>query len=45
MATDDAERSGIPNSAVNKIVFEDRKLKSRDVAGTLRISEGSVFTV
>ena len=51
--TDDAERSGRPNSVVipenikkaNKMVLSDRKLKLRGVADTLKISEGSVFTI
>ena len=51
--TDDAERSGHPNSAVvpenikkaHKIVLADRKLKLRDIADTLKISEGSVFII
>uniref|UniRef100_A0A1B0G5T2 Uncharacterized protein n=1 Tax=Glossina morsitans morsitans TaxID=37546 RepID=A0A1B0G5T2_GLOMM len=51
--TDDAERCGRPNSAVvpekikkvHEIVLEDRKVKLREIADTLRISEGSVFTI
>lgn len=51
--TDDAERSGRPNSAVvpenikkvHRIVLADRKLKLREIADTLKISEGSVFTI
>ena len=51
--TDDAERSGRPKSAVisenitkdHKIVLGDRKLKLREIADTLKISEGSVFTI
>ena len=51
--TDDAERSGRPNSAVipetmekvHKIVLADRKLKLREIADTLKISEGSLFTI
>jgi histone-lysine N-methyltransferase SETMAR len=51
--TDDAERSGRPNSAVvpenikkvHKMVLADRKLKLREIADTLKISEGSVFTI
>ena len=48
--TDDAERSRRPKSAVipenitkvYKIVLGDRKLKLREIADTLKISEGSV---
>ena len=51
--TDDAERSGRPKSAVvpenitkvHKIVLDYSKLKLRMVADTLKISEGSVFTI
>ena len=51
--TDDAKRSGRPNSAVlpeniknvHKMVLADRKLRLREVADTLKISEGSVFTI
>ena len=51
--TNDAERSGRPNSAVvpenikkvHKIVLADRKLKLREIAEELKISEGSVFTI
>ena len=51
--TDGAERSGRPKSAVvpeniikvHKIVLGDRKLKLREIADTLKISEGSVFTI
>ena len=51
--TDDAERSGRSKSAVvpenitkvHKIVLGDRKLKLREIADTLKISEGSVFTI
>ena len=51
-STDDAERSGRPKSAVvpeniknvHKIVLKDRKMKLREIADTLKISEGSVFT-
>ena len=50
--TDDAERSSRPKSAVvpknitkvYKIVLGDRKLKLHEIADTLKISEGSVFT-
>ena len=50
---DDAERSGRPKSAVvlenitkvHKIVLGDRKLKLREIPDTLKISEGSVFTI
>ena len=50
-STDDAERSGRPNSAVvpeNKKspqISADRKLKLRQRAEILEISEGSVFTI
>ena len=52
-STDDAKRSGRPNLAavpnnvtkVHKIVLGGRKLKFREIAGTLKISEGSVFTI
>ena len=51
--TDDAERSGRPKSAVvpesitkvQKIDLGDSKLKLRGVVDTLKISEGSVFTI
>ena len=51
--TDDAERSGRPKSAtvpenitkVHKIVLRNRKLKLREIADTLKISEGSVFII
>ena len=51
--TDDAERSDRPKSAVvpgnitkvHKIVVGDRKLKLREIADTLKISENSVFTI
>lgn len=51
--TEDAERSGRPNTAVNeenvikvrKIVISDRKLKLREIAEAAKISEGSVFTI
>ena len=51
--TDDAECSGCPKSAVvpenitkvHKIFLGDRKLKLREIADTLKISEGSVFTI
>lgn len=52
-STVDAERSGRPKSAVvpeniknvHKIVLKDRKMKLREIADTLKISEGSVFTI
>lgn len=52
-STDDAERSGRPNSAVteeniqkvHKIVLSDRKLKLKEIAEAIKISEGSVFTI
>ena len=51
--TDDAKCSGRPNSTVvpknikeiHKMVLADRKLKSYKIADTLKISEGSVFTI
>ena len=51
--TDDAECSGHPKSTVvpenitkvHKIVLGDRKLKLREIVDTLKISEGSVFTI
>ena len=51
--TDDAERSGGPKSAVvsenitkvYKIILGDCKLKLCKIANTLKISEGSVFTI
>ena len=51
--TDDAERSGRPSSAVvlenikkaHQMVLADRKFKLREVADTLKISKGSVFTI
>lgn len=51
--TNDAERPGRPNSAVvpenikkvHKIVLADRKLKLREIAEELMISEGSAFTI
>ena len=52
-STDDTERSGRPKLAVvpeniknvHKIVLKDRKMKLRALADTLKISEGSVFTI
>ena len=51
--TNDAECSGLPNSAVvpenakklHKFVSADRKLKLHEIAEELKISEGSVFTI
>ena len=51
--TDDAERCGRQNSEVvpehikkvHKMVLANRKFKLREVADTLKISEGSVFTI
>ena len=51
--TDDAERSCRPKSVVipknitkvHKIVLGNHKLKLREIADTLKISEGSVFTI
>ena len=50
--TDDAEHSGRPNSAVvrenikkvYKMVLVHCKLKLREIADTLKISEGSVYS-
>ena len=47
--TDDAERSGRPNSAVDpeyikkvhEVVLANRKLKLREIADILKISEGT----
>ena len=51
--TNGAERSGRPNSAgvpentkiLHKLVLADRKLKLREIAEELKISEGSVFNI
>jgi histone-lysine N-methyltransferase SETMAR len=51
--TDDAERSGRPIEVVtpeniekvHRIVLENRKVKLREIADTLKISEGSVHTI
>ena len=51
--TNDAECSGQPNSEVvpentkklHKLVLADRKLKLREIAEKLKISEDSVFTI
>ena len=51
--TEDAERSGRPNEVVtsetikkvHQIVFENRKLKLRKIADTLKISYGSVYAI
>ena len=51
--TDDAERFGRPKSTVvpknitkdHRIVLGDRKLRLREIADTLKISEDSVFTI
>ena len=51
--TNDSKRSGRPNEAitpenikkVHKLILADRKLKLLDIADTLKISEGSVFTI
>ena len=51
--TDDAERFGRPKSAVvpenitkvHKIVLGNRKLKLREISDTLKILEGSTFTI
>lgn len=53
MSTDESERCGRPKSAVvqenvkkvHKMVLENRKLKLQEIADTLKISEGSVFTI
>ena len=51
--TENAERSGRPNEVVipetikkvHQIVFENRKLKLREIADTLKISYGSVYAI
>ena len=51
--TNDAEHSGHPNSAVvlentkklHKLVLADHKLKLREIAEELKISEGSVYLI
>ena len=51
--TEDAEYSGRPNEVVipetikkvHEIVFENRKLKLREIADTLKISYGSVYAI
>ena len=51
--TEDAERSGRPNEVVTpetikkvrQIVFENHKLKLRDIADTLKMSYGSVYAI
>ena len=51
--TNDVEYSGHPNSSVvpentpklHKVVLADHKLKLREIAEELKISEGSVFTI
>ena len=51
--TDDSERSGRPNSAgvpknikkSHKLILGDCKLKLHEIANTLKILEGSVFTI
>ena len=51
--TEGAERSGRPNEIftpetiekVHQIVFENRKLKLREIADTLKISYGSVYAI
>ena len=51
--TEDAERSGRPNEVVtpetietvHQIVFENRKLKLREVADALKILYGSVYAI
>ena len=51
--TEDAERSGRPNEVVtpetikkdHQIVFENGKLKLREIADTLKISYGSVYAI
>ena len=51
--TDDAERSGHPNSAVvpenikevNIVILANRKFNLREITDTLEISEGSLFTI
>ena len=51
--TNDRERSGRPNSTVvsenkkkiHKMILAVRKLKLREIADTLKISEGSLFNI
>ena len=51
--TNDAERSGCPNSSVilentkklHKLILADRKLKLREIVEELKISEGNVFPI
>ena len=51
--SEDAELSGWPNQVVtpetikkvHQIVFENRKLKLREIADTLKISYGSVYAI
>ena len=51
--SEDAERSGRPNEVVtpetikkvHQIVFENHKLKLREIADTLKISCGSVYAI
>ena len=51
--TEDVERSGRPNEVVtpetikkvHQIVFENRKLKLREIVDTLKISYGSVYAI
>lgn len=47
MDADSAERSDHPKSIkkVHKIVLEDQKLKLREVADTLKISEGMFINI
>ena len=52
--TDDSERSNRPIAVVtpeniqiqvHKLIISDRKLKLREIAETVKMSEGSVFTI
>ena len=51
--TEDAERSGRPNEVVtpgtikkvHQIVFENRKLKLREITATLKMSYGSLYAI
>ena len=51
--TNDAEPSGRPNSAfvpentkkLHKLILADRKMKLREIAEELKISEGGVLTI
>lgn len=51
--TDDAERCGRPNEVVtpenvknvHKIILENRKVKLQEVADTMKMSKGSIYTI